>query len=130
MPWRASQVIPVSRQERKLICIVVELSSVRRARSSFAAVKCWRIQPARRFSLSPDTSGRTAAASSTAWSCIASSSGTSVGGMGTSRTPLRVFGAFTVFESSSYDFVTCTTPAAKSTSVQRSARSSPGRRYR
>ena len=48
--------------------------------------------------------------------------------MGTSRTPLRVFGTFTVPVRSSNAFVTWTTCASKSTSPHVRAVSSPGRR--
>jgi hypothetical protein len=105
-PARASQVMPVSRHVRKLTFIVVALCSVRRERVTFARARCLRIRIDRRFSLRSPIMGNTAAVSSAARSCIALSRGTSAAGMGTSRTPLRVFGGFTVFESSSYAFVT------------------------
>jgi hypothetical protein len=93
--------MPVSRHVRKLTFIVVALCSVSRERVTFARAKCLRIQIERRFSLRCPIKGSIAAASSAARSCIALSRGTSAAGIGTSRTPLRVLGGFTVFESSS-----------------------------
>ncbi|HLK36748.1 MAG TPA: hypothetical protein VKU41_08345 [Polyangiaceae bacterium] len=124
----ASQVMPVSRQERKSTCLSVRVSAVSLGRVTPALLSASRKSCARNLSLRSRRAGTIGAWSLSRRSWSSTSSGNRVGSIGMVRTAFAVVGiAFAAPVRASIALLTDTVRASRSTSSHVSASSSSGR---